>query len=104
MRACEIYRTATAFDVSSAPMRWILLTLCLLAACGDGRCLPCRDAVSSGVRYECDAGACAVATAVYECTCRAAADAGLALWTFSATDTCDAAQASWDVFRASACP
>ena len=82
-------------------MRLVLTVLAMLAACGDDRCLPCKGALSSGIRYDCDAGSCPGATAVYQCSCRKGAD--VAVWTFPVTDTCDDAKASWQSFSASAC-
>jgi hypothetical protein len=83
-------------------MRWIVIAFAMLAACGDDRCLPCKGAISAGIRYDCDAGTCVTATPVYECTCRSGQN--LAIWTFPATDTCEAARVSWSSFSDSACP
>jgi hypothetical protein len=81
--------------------RCFLIGFALLAGCGDDRCLPCKGALSSAIRYDCDAGECPGATAVYQCTCRVASD--VSIWTHPASDTCEAATASWQSFKASAC-
>ena len=84
------------------PMRWMaLLALAAAAACGDDRCLPCKGAVTSTIRYMCDAGECASADSFYECTCRNGNN--LSIWTAPTSTACENAAASWSAFKDANC-